>query len=232
VRNYRGHIRAYWELPAGLMLQTEHRAGTIIEPHAHDDTYLSVVLYGGYTEHVPLRAPRHAKVGRALAHGCGEEHADYFHADSLVLNLELHDRFTVEQFATQARTIVPSTALDAFVPCVTQGVSRLSRPAWALELEGDFYWCSPRPLQRAAERTDLHPTHLSRAFHRHFGETMCSYRDRKRSELLASRLTESNDRLSEIAFDAGYADQSHMTASFLAHSGMTPKEFRARFRLR
>jgi AraC-like DNA-binding protein len=59
---------------------------------------------------------------------------------------------------------------------------------------------------------------------------MCSYRDERRAEFVARRLTETNESLSAIAHDAGYADQSHMTSTFASLSGMTPAKFRDLFR--
>jgi len=59
---------------------------------------------------------------------------------------------------------------------------------------------------------------------------MCSYRDERRAQFVASRLTETNESLSAIAHDAGYADQSHMTSAFASSSGMTPASFRKYFR--
>ncbi len=42
----------------------------------------------------------------------------------------------------------------------------------------------------------------------------------------------SGERLSDIAFDAGFADQSHFTNTFRRLVGMTPAAFRRRFSTR
>lgn len=232
MRDYRGRVRACWEFPAGLLLQTEHPAGTMIEQHPHAQTYRSVVLFGQYTEHVHASAPRLALAGCGISHAAHEQHADYFHSDSLVLTLEPYNESSFGEIAAQAGDIVPYEALQALFGCAPQSGLGNSRPRWAHDLENDFDWFARRPLQRAAERANLHPAHLSRAFRAHFGETIGSYRERKRGELLASRLAESDEPLSAIAYEAGYADQSHMTANFMTHTGMTPQSFRRRFRSR
>ena len=41
----------------------------------------------------------------------------------------------------------------------------------------------------------------------------------------AGRLTTQHDRLSEIAYDAGFSDQAHMNREFKQWFGVTPKEF-------
>jgi AraC-like DNA-binding protein len=51
----------------------------------------------------------------------------------------------------------------------------------------------------------------------------------RRTEFACHRLTASRDPLSEIAFDAGFADQSHLTDSFPHLAGVTLAAFHTRF---
>jgi AraC family transcriptional regulator len=48
-----------------------------------------------------------------------------------------------------------------------------------------------------------------------------------RLDRVADRLAHSNARILDIALDAGFADQSHLTRSFRKRFGMTPGEYRA-----
>src|SRR5438034_8794997 len=70
---------------------------------------------------------------------------------------------------------------------------------------------------------------LARAFRWHYGCTVGEYIRQRRVEFACHRLTGPDDRLSVIAFDAGFADQSHLTNTFRRLVGMTPGAFRTRF---
>lgn len=84
-------------------------------------------------------------------------------------------------------------------------------------------------LDLLARTAGVHRVHLARAFRRHYGCTVGEYVRQRRVEFASQRLVASRDRLSEIAFDGGFADQSHLTNTFRRLVGMTPAAFRARF---
>jgi AraC-like DNA-binding protein len=74
-----------------------------------------------------------------------------------------------------------------------------------------------------------HHVHLAREFRRHFGCTIGQFMRQRRVEFGSHRLTASTDSLAEIAFDAGFADQSHFANVFRGLVGMSPGAFRMRF---
>jgi AraC family transcriptional regulator len=80
-------------------------------------------------------------------------------------------------------------------------------------------------LATLAADAGVHPAHLARTFRRFRGRTVGDY-------VTGMRVREACDRLlrgvpaDEIAHDAGFADQSHMTRIFKAVTGMTPGEYR------
>lgn len=84
-------------------------------------------------------------------------------------------------------------------------------------------------LESLARTAGVHHVHLARAFRRRFGCTVGHYIRQRRVEFGAHRLTTSQDPLSEIALDAGFADQSHFTNTFRRLVGMSPGVFRTRF---
>jgi AraC family transcriptional regulator len=84
-------------------------------------------------------------------------------------------------------------------------------------------------LAALAETGGVHRVHLARAFRRHYKCTVGDYIRQRRVEYACHRLTgHDDDRLSVIAFDAGFADQSHLTNTFRRLVGMTPGAFRTR----
>jgi len=99
--------------------------------------------------------------------------------------------------------------------------------AWQqLKLSGGR--CSIRQLSQTLGWSEKH---LSRCFHQHIGITPKAAARRIRFASASQQLMESDNRsLSDIAFGAGYSDQSHFTREFRQFSGTTPLRYRrARF---
>lgn len=84
-------------------------------------------------------------------------------------------------------------------------------------------------LESLARTAGVHRVHLAREFHRRFGCTVGHYARQRRIEFACERLLGSSESLSRIAFETGFADQSHFTNTFRRLVGMTPGVFRERF---
>jgi len=95
------------------------------------------------------------------------------------------------------------------------------------QIEDEF--CRHHTLESLGRTAGVHPVHLAREFHHRFGCTVGHYIRQRRVEFACHRLTASRDPLSEIAVDAGFADQSHFTNTFRRLIGMPPGRFRAHF---
>lgn len=94
-------------------------------------------------------------------------------------------------------------------------------------LQSDF--ADPPKLTELAIFAGLHPAHLSRSFHRHYGYTISSYVRQLRVEFACRQLAETNEPIVEIALKAGFAHQAHFSTAFKRQTGRTPAEVR-RFR--
>jgi AraC family transcriptional regulator len=79
-----------------------------------------------------------------------------------------------------------------------------------------------------AKVAGVHPAHLARSFRRQLGSSVASYVRRLRLQWAAERLAQGAAPLSEIALQAGFADQSHFTRMFRRYAGVTPGEYRMR----
>ncbi|MPY88856.1 MAG: helix-turn-helix domain-containing protein [Luteitalea sp.] len=112
------------------------------------------------------------------------------------------------------------------------GLEALSAPAPWLErvreqLHDEFR--QRHTLENLACTVGVHRVHLAREFRRCFGCTVGHYIRQRRVEFACHRLAASPDSLSRIAFDAGFADQSHFTNTFRRLVGVSPGVFRGRF---
>lgn len=77
----------------------------------------------------------------------------------------------------------------------------------------------------------VHPSHLCRAFRRFRGHTVTDALLGARVQHVARRLVDSDEPLSAIASDAGFADQSHMTRVFKRLTGYPPGDHRRKIRV-
>jgi AraC family transcriptional regulator len=103
-----------------------------------------------------------------------------------------------------------------------------ARPRWLAAIaEAVRSDCtSPLSLSMLAAGVGVHPVYLARAFRRHFGQSVGSYMLQARLRVAMHRLTMSNDTISRIAIDCGFADQSHLTRMFGREVGQSPARFR------
>lgn len=76
-----------------------------------------------------------------------------------------------------------------------------------------------------ADEAGVHPVHLASVFRRFYGQTIGEY-VRQRRVAHASRLLLGGRSFAEIAYESGFADQSHFNRLFKRHTGMTPGAFR------
>ncbi len=87
-------------------------------------------------------------------------------------------------------------------------------------------------LPRIAEVAGVHAVHLGRVFRRFHGCTVGEYLRALRIERAIRDLRSTDKPLSEVAVDAGFADQSHFCRAFKFATGVTPGAYRKSFRER
>jgi AraC family transcriptional regulator len=85
-------------------------------------------------------------------------------------------------------------------------------------------------LAAVAEFADVHPVSLARAFRRTYHCTVGDYVRKLRIEFACQKLTASDESLVEIAFSAGFSEQSHLCRTFKRLTGLTPSEYRSNSR--
>ncbi|MBS0470140.1 MAG: helix-turn-helix transcriptional regulator [Proteobacteria bacterium] len=91
-----------------------------------------------------------------------------------------------------------------------------------LEAEG----LRPPRLRELGELAGVHPVYLARAFRRTYG---CSIGDYVRTVQVGHAILLLGNReqpLSQVAYEAGFSDQSHMTRLVRAQTGFTPAHWR------
>lgn len=77
-----------------------------------------------------------------------------------------------------------------------------------------------------AKVAGLEGTRLARQFKKQTGVAPRHYLTDARFELAKALIRGSGKTLTQIAAEAGFTDQSHMTNTFRRRTGMTPRDFR------
>ncbi|PZN99301.1 MAG: hypothetical protein DCF29_19100 [Alphaproteobacteria bacterium] len=226
-----------------------------VEEHSHDVAHFILPLADGYRSLArdPLTARTVFAAGSAIYNPAGVVHRDCFDvagglflsvsapADmpssldhpallrgpaetamrrlvGLSLNAQECDRLLVEDVSL---TLAGAVA-DRYDP------SRRT-PDWltmAVEMIADFSTTQGLEIRHIAAAGDVHPVYLARAWRHHFGNspgTAIRYRRADRAVVQLAR----GLSLADVAANAGYADQSHMTREYVHIFGMTPGSFRA-----
>ncbi|HEY6120252.1 MAG TPA: AraC family transcriptional regulator [Pyrinomonadaceae bacterium] len=87
-------------------------------------------------------------------------------------------------------------------------------------------FAEPLTLDEIAKVVGAHPTHLARAFKKHYATTVGEYIRRLRLDWAATQLANTNDSIADIAAAAGFYDQSHFSHHLKKQLGLSPLEFR------
>ncbi|MDH3734236.1 MAG: AraC family transcriptional regulator [Gemmatimonadota bacterium] len=137
------------------------------------------------------------------------------------LAIELQKPDDMSEFA------IESLALDMIVTGIRFDASR-SEPVWLARVDQiihDTYRQGPR-VGDIAHEVGVHRAELARVYKRHRGLPLSTHVRELRLAWAAERLIESSDGLSSIAFEAGFADQSHLTREFKRCFGLPPGAYR------
>jgi AraC family transcriptional regulator len=93
-------------------------------------------------------------------------------------------------------------------------------------------FAEPYKLSEIAAEAGVHPVHLAREFRKYYGTSVGEYLRRVRIEYACRELIGSNAAVTNIAFAAGFADQSHFSRTFKRLCGTTPGRYRASLNLK
>ena len=85
-------------------------------------------------------------------------------------------------------------------------------------------------VEDLADIAGLSRSHFSRAFQAATGQSPRDFMIQRRVCEARERLTNSEQAISQIAFDSGFSSQSHLNRVFKKSLGLTPKQYRDAFR--
>jgi AraC family transcriptional regulator len=87
-------------------------------------------------------------------------------------------------------------------------------------------WNEPLTLQDLAIAAGVHPVTISKNFPKYFSCTLGAYMRKLKIEKALILIKSTKKSLTEIAFDCGFADQSHFTRTFKQLTGYLPHDYK------
>jgi AraC family transcriptional regulator len=148
--------------------------------------------------------------------------------DPIWLVLRLYREFLAR--ADSADVAVEALMYELCAHVAKRCHDELHEPAWLASADAAVRDRFQEPLDLAslASSAGVHPTHLCRTFRRFRGQAISDAMMGARVQFVARRLTESQAPLADIAAEAGFTDQSHMTRVFKRVTGCPPGDHRRR----
>ncbi len=85
-------------------------------------------------------------------------------------------------------------------------------------------------LEGVAKHVNVHPVHLSRLFSQDFGKTFKSALTDIRIEVAKKMLLDTNNKVYEVSFAVGYETPRYFSELFRSITGLTPVEYREKYK--
>ena len=214
--------------------------GETITRHIHDEAYAAVVLDGGYEE-AGERGRWRVRAGDVLLHGRFSGHWNHRPGKALVLNLplaaplaatpnlpamartadpdllaRLAERDPVEAAAALLETLRPGQA------GLTDAADQLARALSSDNAPSVETWARDRGVARET---------AFRWFRDAYGVGPARFRVEARARRAWRRIVDGDATLADIAAEAGFADQAHMSRDVKDLTGRSPGAWRVGTRL-
>ena len=229
-------------------------ASTRFRGHEHDETHICVVLDGGFIER-DKRSWRDVAPGTVRVSGAARHDIDFSPRGATCLVLEVDDppfsplaapRFIEKdsRLASLAREIGnhswkrdPAGRVrtnNLTTEFLAQIVRRLSgktttTPPWLERIREVIHdTTGSTSVEDLAREAGVHRVHLARTFRDHYGVPVTRYARQVRVQSALTLLATGSISLSQLALEAGFADQSHLTREVRAAVGSTPGAIRSR----
>ena len=221
--------------------------------HCHQNAHISLVLQGGNLE--KKRAIQLERLPGCVTFYQPEELHQTIHKQfpAQHINLEIDDSFLSQHQMTNAQLGQGiHTAPDCAITLLklyrefqqTDCFSAASRGMLIQQLLGESLtgfippwvnmikelmqdrWHESITLTELATAAGVHPVTISKYFPKYFQATLGEYMRKLRVTKAIAFIHSPHRSLTDIAYQCGFADQSHFTRTFHQLTGFTPKQFR------
>jgi AraC family transcriptional regulator len=204
--------------------------------HVHEEDGISIVLQGEVVEEAEHRTTV-AGAGWARARPRGVRHTNRFGPHGAVVLTIIPDQPAFERFPRRWRWLESAVAYRAGLRVLASGEDALIHLLATLSehrvngaaLRGAMmarqmleHSAARLSITSLARQLGLHPVYLARQFRRAFGVSMREYQTILMVRRAIQAVLSDGASLTRIAFDCGFADQSHMCRAFRSVAGWRP----------
>jgi AraC-like DNA-binding protein len=140
-------------------------------------------------------------------------------------NADLHHKDLMEQYVNTLLLIVARNISLVFPEKISESSDKKAVDILQY-IQANIY--DPEKLRAAhlSEYFGITQTYLGRYFKKHANETLQDYIMKYKMKLIESRLLHSDMRVTEIANEFGFTDNSHFNRIFKKYSGFNPSKFK------
>lgn len=137
-------------------------------------------------------------------------------------------KFVQEIFSGKSHNEIEESIIELLANLHYTPSSSTTPPLWLQGVKErlEDEWETLLSVQTLAQWVDVHPVYLARIFRKFYHCSIKDFVRQTRVRKVIDLLGSTNIPLAQIAFDAGYADQSHFTRQFKVEMGMSPGAFR------
>lgn len=235
------------------LLETRYAPGSRLPAHAHELPMFVFVASGSFDESFETRE-RTCRAGQLLYRPPGERHAQRFlkegsacltieipELDSRALRgadgrlqlagvpallaMRVYDEFRGS--AADALEVEELLANLAATAAHRRGVTERCAPPWLRSTQDaiEARFRHPLRLSDLARDAGVHRVHLSRTFRRFLGCGVAEFVRRRRVHAACAAIRLGGRRLSSIAAETGFADESHMGRAFREVMRCSPRDY-------
>jgi AraC-like DNA-binding protein len=244
----------------GSVASLRFPAGLQLPDHAHPDANLAVVLAGGWfagtgpheqdsfapTVLVEPAGEVHTKrfgpvetavlsltieAGR-LGAVVGDVTRRFLHVHDPYVELLARRAASELEAPDDVTPLAVEAAALELVARVARSVGLERHPSWlgkARDVLHDRY-ADPLSVDEIADAVGIEPERLARGFRRAYGEPLGAYLRRIRVNAAAKLLATTDEPISRVAGEVGFADQAHLTRWFGRYLETTPGRYRGSVR--
>lgn len=222
--------------------------------HFHENAHLNFILNGGVIDK-RQKSEMERQSGDLMFFHAGEPHQTiykrlpetniYFEInDGLFADKSFGESCQIESLSNRPNTKFTALKIykefvtnDEFSECSIEMLlldllcsetrTKNVRPGWldkVIELLNDS-WNEPLSLKDLAAAANVYPTTISKHFPKYVSCTLGEYRRRLKIEKSLGFIKTSHQSLTEIAYQCGFADQSHFTRTFKQLTGFLPRQY-------
>ncbi len=216
--------------------------------HYHEKFHLSSILIGGNCES-RKKGDIQVKPGKIMTYREGEVHRNrntvfpsknlnveispkFFNDEIKLSNLYLDNHCSLSLLKVYHELLLNDAYSSQSVQqllesCFYKDVL-LKNPDWINTLKTLLHdrWQEFVSLDELSSELGLHPVTISKTFSKHANCTLADYMRKLKVERAINMILNSTDSLTEIAYQCGFSDQSHMTRLFKHYIGFNPKKLR------